>query len=479
MRLASGPDGESCFFRGPHRGHDVCGGNVDRFRSMQQRGPRVRTVLLNLVASPERRAAAQNLGWLIAERVGRLIANVVGGLIIARYLGPASFGVFNYAFAMVAVAIAIPQMGLDAPLKRELIRSPANTAELLSATWRLRLIAGALCYAAVLAWSAWGETDATARSLLLIFGLLLFQPALAVADLWLQANLQARSAVIAQLAALSAGLAARVVLVVAHARLWTFAAVAVAEAAAAAGLLTWFARRAGVRIGGGGRALMQRLASEAWPLCAASVAVMIYLRIDVVMLQRLAGSEAAGIYAAAVKISEIWYFLPIALGSSVLPALLRARASGPAAYFDRMQRYLDGSAALAYGLSVPIALLAPWLVRLAYGVRFAAAGPVLALHIWAAVFVFVGVARGQYLVNEGLNRFALLASILGAVVNVGLNFVLIPSAGPMGAAWATVISYALASWAASFLHPRVRRIGVMQLRALLLPITGWRYLRGT
>ncbi|HVU25131.1 MAG TPA: flippase [Opitutus sp.] len=424
------------------------------------------------------RAAARNFGWLAAERGVRLTCSVAGGLVVARYLGPAQFGVFNYALAMVTFLLAIAQMGLDALVQREVLATPERAAATLGAAGRLRLAAGAACYGAVLGWVWWGEADGEARRLLVIAGAMVFLPGLTVADLWLQANLQARRSALAQAMALVLGLAGRLWLVAARAPLWTFGAVVTAEALLAAGFLNVMAWRAGVRIARDRAAgLARRLAGEAWPLMLASIAVMIYLRIDVVMLQQLAGPAPAGIYAAAVRISEIGYFVPAAIASSVLPALLRSRAAGEAAYRERLQRYYDGSAALAYGLTVPVALAAPWVVRLLYGAAFADAGPVLALHVWASVFVFLGVARSQFLVNEKLTRFALLATSLGAAVNVGLNGLWIPRWGAMGAAWATLVSYALSAWASSFLHPAVRATGRMQTRALLLPLTGWRYLR--
>ena len=173
----------------------------------------------------------------------------------------------------------------------------------------------------------------------------------------------------------------------------------------------------------------------------------------------------------------MWYFVPTALASSVLPALLRARQHNAAEYARRQQQYYDLSAAVAYALSVPVALVAPWVVRVAYGAEFAAAGPILAVHIWSSVFVFLGVARGQWLVNEGLQKFYLGTTCAGAVANVALNLVLIPRWGGLGAAWATVVSYGLAAWLASYAHPAARATAAMQTRALLIPLRGWRYLR--
>ena len=203
------------------------------------------------------------------------------------------------------------------------------------------------------------------------------------------------------------------------------------------------------------------------------------MKIDEVMLRQMAGAESVGVYAAAAKLSEVWYFLPTALASSVLPALLRAKQNDAATYARRQQQYYDLSAAVAYALSVPIALVAPGIVRLAYGAGFEAAGPILAVHIWSSVFVFLGVARGQWLVNEGLQKFYLVATGAGAVANIVLNLVFIPRWGGLGAAWATVISYGLAAWLASYCHPAVRATATLQTRALLIPFRGWRYLRRT
>ena len=430
-----------------------------------------------LVAKPRFREAVANLGWLIADRAMRLVFTVLVGFWVARYLGPSQFGALNYALVVVGFGLVLAEGGVDAVVRRELIRTPERTPSLLAAVWRLRLSLGAACYLLVAAWAAWGRESSAEAGLLAIVGLLLFQPALAVADLWLQANLRARTSVLAQLSALAVGAATRIALIVGHAPLWVFGAAAVGEAWLAAVVLTLWARRAGVRLAGDQETgeLVRKLARESWPLLLSGVAISVYMRIDIVMLRQMVGESAAGIYAAAVRISELGYFVPMALASSVLPALLQARARGEAAYGERFQRYLDLSAALAYGFAVPLAVAAPWLVRLAYGAAFAPAAAVLVVHIWAAIFVFLGVARGQWLVNERLQRFYLAATVAGAGVNIVLNLLFIPRWGGVGSAWATVISQALAAWASSYFHPAVRATAARQTRALLLPFTGWRY----
>jgi PST family polysaccharide transporter len=435
--------------------------------------------LREIYERPKVRAFAANLGWLIGEKLMRLVCNVLVGFWVARYLGPGLFGRLNYALALVSLGLAVTECGVEAIVKRELIAAPERGAALLRAAWLLRLFLGAGCYVLLVAGSAFGGVGAGDRTLLAVAGLMLFQPALAVGDLWLQATLRARTAVCAQAVMLTVGALGRVLLIKGGAPVWAFAAIAAGEMLLAALLLTGLAKLAGLRWGvpACDRPWVRELFQEAWPLMVSSLAVMLYMRIDVVMLREMKGEAVAGIYSAAVKLSELGYFLPVALGSSLLPALLRSRAAGREAYGVRLQQYFDLSAGLAYALAVPCALLAPWLVRLVYGVSYAEAGPVLAMHAWGAVFAFSGVARAHFLFNESLGRLHLAATASGALLNIGLNWLLIPRHGPWGAALATVLAQAFVTWGLSYCFDATRWVAAMQTRALLIPFTWFRYVR--
>jgi len=432
-----------------------------------------------LLERPGARAAAHNLGWLVAEKGARLVLNVGVGFWVARHLGPAQYGALNYGLAVVGLVSLLAELGLESVVRRELIQAPARAVALMATTWGLRLAGGVAAYGLLVAGTWLGWATPTERGLLAVLGLTLFQPALMVTDLWFQARLCAKFSVQAQVAALTVGAVMRMALIVAGASLIGFAWAVVAEAAVAVALLAVLARREGLalRPGAFDPALARRLLHEVWPLMLSGFAVMLYLRIDAVMLRAMVGDAAVGIYSAAIRFTEIWYFLPMALGSSLLPSLLRARERGPGAYTARLQAYYDLSAGLAYLLSVPVALAAPWLIRLAYGPAFAAAGPVLALHVWSSVFVFLGVARGQFLVNESFTRFYLAATVVGAALNIGLNCWLIPRHGPWGAALATVVTQAVAAWLSSFCFAPVRQTAWMQTRALLIPVRWFRYVR--
>ena len=413
---------------------------------------------------------------MVADKGIRLFNGLLVGLVVARYLGVDRFGLLNYGLAVVALIVPLTELGLEQVLRRRLINEPSAAGDLLAAAFLTRLFVGAISFAAVCIY-AWSGADSQAGPFLLILGLMLFQSALAVPDSWLQASLMAKTSVVIGWVAMVFGAGLRLLLVWINAGLELLAWAVVAEMSLGAALLWLVAFRSGLpalrfnELRRTGCALFR----ESWPLLLSGVAVAFYMKVDVVMLRSMSSETEAGVYAAAVRLSEVGYFIPIALASSMLPFLLKSREQGPDDYGSTIQRYYDLNAALGYALAVPLALLAPYLVNTLYGTAFSGAGHVLSCHAFALVFVFLGVARGQYLTNEGWLRFELFSTSLGAVVNVGLNWFLIPKMGALGAAWATVIAYAVAAWGSSWLLADMRPNALMQTRALMIPITGWRY----
>nr|WP_237702471.1 flippase [Opitutus terrae] len=403
------------------------------------------------------------------------------GFWTARYLGPAQFGTLSYAMALVGIVSGVAELGLDNLVRRAVIQFPERADDWLKTAFALRLAGGAIGFALVLALVRSGWMSGPEQVLISVVGLTLFQPALFMPDLWFQARLEAKLSVQAQVVALVAGAAARIALIMREGPLVGFAWALVLEMLLGTVALGVQLRRRRPDRGGVwfDREIARRLLADAWPLLLAGFAVLLYLRMDAVMLRAMAGETAVGIYTAAARLTEIWFFVPTALAASVLPSLLRARERGVDAYARRLQGYYDANAGIAYAVAIPSSLAAPWLIELAYGISYREAGAVLALHVWSSVFVFLGVARGQFLVNEGHTRFYLAATVAGLLINVVLNLVLIPRAGAVGAAVATVLAQAVAAWLSSFCFAPTRTNGWMQTRALLIPFRWLPYVRCT
>ncbi len=210
-----------------------------------------------------------------------------------------------------------------------------------------------------------------------------------------------------------------------------------------------------------------QMLSQGWPLILSSMAILIYMRIDIVMLKLLQGDAAVGIYAAATRVSEVWYFIPAAIVSSVSPAIIKAKDNA-AIYYERLGKLFSLMSSIAIVIGSGIALCSHLIVHILYSDAFIAAAPVLAVHIWASVFVFLGIAQGPWNIAENLLKLLFFRTLAGALTNILLNFILIPKFSALGAAIATVASYAVAGVFANALDVRTRPIFFLQLRSFFL-----------
>ncbi|KUM52537.1 flippase [Rheinheimera sp. EpRS3] len=200
----------------------------------------------------------------------------------------------------------------------------------------------------------------------------------------------------------------------------------------------------------------QLLKRSSW-LWLSGIVSVIYLKIDIVMIGSMAGTEQAGIYAAASRLSELWYVFPATLAARYYPDMLKAHQQGWPHYFLKLRRFAIMFFAAAFNIAVIMSLSAPWIISLLFGENFSAAVEVLRIHIWAGCFIFVRYLISQHLVITEQEPLSLLSHGIGAVLNVGLNLWLIPKMGIVGAAWATLISYAYASFFFLFLSSSTRK----------------------
>jgi polysaccharide transporter, PST family len=107
------------------------------------------------------------------------------------------------------------------------------------------------------------------------------------------------------------------------------------------------------------------------------------------------------------------------------------------------------------------------IVTTLFGSEYVESGQILAVHIWAAVFVFMGVATSPWFIAEGLNHLSFQRTFLGGITNIILNLFLIPFYQGMGAAIATVLSYAIAAFLANSFNSKTQKIFMIQLKCFV------------
>lgn len=421
--------------------------------------------------TPGLRRVLANTAWLSADKVIRVGVGLLVGVWVARYLGPEQFGLLNFATAFVGLFGAVAGLGLQGIVVRDIVREPACKEETLGTAAMLQFVGGLLAYGLILGAIFWlRPEDTMAKVLVAILGSTMLFKASEVAIYWFESQVLSKYTVWVQNGVFLVIAAVKVVLILNHAPLVAFAWATMAEALVVALLM-------GVMLGLRGPRLRQlrltlarakTLIGDSWPLMLSGIAIMIYMKIDQIMLGQMVGDEAVGIYSAAVRVSEVWYFVPMAIVASVFPAILETKKRSERLYYDRLQRLYDLMVWLAIAVALPMTFLSTAIVTLLFGDAYAQAGSVLAIHIWAAVFVFLGVASGKWFLAENRQIFSLQRTVFGAIANVILNLLMIPNFGVLGAAWATVVSYAIAAMFADVAQRETRRMFIMKISAFNL-----------
>jgi PST family polysaccharide transporter len=423
---------------------------------------------------PGLRRILGNMGWLMVDRVIRMGMGLVVGVWVARYLGPAQFGSLNFAVAFVALFGSVTTLGLDGIVMREVLQKADDAAEILGTTLALKVGAGLVAVAVAIGTVRLIQSqDREALLLVSILSLTLVFQALDTIDVFFQSQVRSKITVWAKNGAFLFFVAVRGYLVIAKAPLWTFAVATTGETAlGAAGLVL------GYELSGGRlsswRSSKKRaieLLRQSWPVIFSAMAIMVYMRLDMVMLKMMQGDFAVGLYAAATRISEVWYFIPMVLVSSVSPAIIRAK-DNPELFYERLRRLFSLMTQSACVIGSIVALASNAVVRILYSSAYRGAGPVLAVHVWASVFVFLGVAQAPWDISKNLLKLGLYRTLSGAVINVILNLYLIPRYSAMGAAIATVVSYAVSAVFANIFSAQTRPIFYMQMRSFI-PTKFW------
>jgi len=186
--------------------------------------------------------------------------------------------------------------------------------------------------------------------------------------------------------------------------------------------------------------LSKELLKNSWPLFLSTGAVAIYMRIDQVMIKSMLGDTEVGYYAVALRLVELWYFVPAIICSSLFPPIVRAKEISKEHYNHRLQMLFTLMVWLAITIALGLTLAGPYIVNWLYGNRYVDATPILLIYSWNLVCVFAVIARTKWVITENLVHWALYCSAGGAIINVILNYILIDYMGVTGAAASTLIS---------------------------------------
>jgi O-antigen/teichoic acid export membrane protein len=388
----------------------------------------------------------QNTGWLFVSRILSALVSFLTTIFIARKIGPENFGQLSYALSFVGIFSFLSSLGLDNVLYRDLIKYPEKKKEYLGSALTLRLIAGTLVTTIIVIMAIFFAKDDVSRVLIFILASGCIFNSFQIVNYEFQAQVKSiYPSIISFLVTLILNILKILILVSGKGVIY-LAFVLLFESILYA-VFYWFAYEK--KIEGSifewkfNMEISRNLLKDSWPLMFTSAFMLIYSRIDQILIKNMIDAHAVGIYDAAVKVAEVWYFIPGIIVSSLFPAIVNAKKTSEILYYARLKKLFITLIFIAIAIALPVSILAPFIINLIYGSAFMDGVIILQIYVWSCLGTFLSILTNSYLVTENHRAILFFQSFVPMVLNIMLNLLWIPKYGIVGSAYATLISYSL------------------------------------
>lgn len=415
----------------------------------------------------------RNLFWAVLGKVVQLISGLIVGIIIARYLGPERYGLMNYVISYVFLFQTFAIFGLDQIEIREEARGEQPYQKIIGTAFGLKVMFSIL-FMAIVSLTSWlTDADGYTTLLVAIYSLTIVLNSFGVIRNYFFAIVQNEYVVKSEIARTAVGIIIKLLLLASHANLtWFIVAYAFDGVLLSTGYFVAYQAKVGsVREWTFSSRYARFLLKESFPLLLTSAAVIVYQRIDQVMIGQMIDKEAVGFFAVASRFVEVLLFIPMMLTQTITPLLVKAREESQAVYEQKAQQFMNLSVWLSLLASALTACLAYWLVTLTFGQAYLPAVAVLQVMAFKAAATALSSTAGAMLVTEGLQRLAIFRDGVGCLVCVVFNYLLLPRYGIIAAAFVAIASTVAAGYLADAVIPAYRHLFVRQTRTLL---TGWK-----
>ena len=410
----------------------------------------------------------KNTSWLLFEQVFRMVLSLVVTSLTARYLGTEQFGMLQYSMAYILLFSTIGNLGIDSILVNEMMRQKDRIGQLLGTTIMLRMIMAVLSFIGVLGLFMLTQMEPLLYSLISLQALSLVFIVFDSIEYWFQAKLQSKYVVLSKSIAFLFVSIWRLALIYWQLPLIYFAFATVIEAILMALLLVYFYRNfAGPRLHFSFETAKQLLQASKYFFVAGGV-IMLYTQLDKIMLGYLKDTSEVGIYTAAMTISSMWMFIPLAFVESARPLLVEAKAKDEKSYLKKTKQLFRLIIWLGIVASVFISLFSKPLIYVIYGANYMEAVAVLIVLIWSRIFAMIGTIKALWLTLENLGKYQIYFVVIAAVLNIVFNVLLISPYGAVGAAISTLLAEMISAFFAVLFFSKTKSLFRIILDACLL-----------
>lgn len=400
----------------------------------------------------------QNSGWIIGQQCFQMLLQLIVGVLTARYLGPSNYGSLNYTASFVAFFTSIASLGMDGVVIKKMIDHPEDEGTYLGSAMGFRLLSSLLSIISVsLIVYILNPSEPIKLTLVFLQSFQLSFKAIQILNSWFQRYLRSKYVSIGKILACIIVSAYRIFLLVTAKSIFWFAfSNALTELVIAGVEIFFYHRSRGPKLKFDFQ-IGKSILAESYHFIISGLMVAIFGQMDKIMIGQVMTDADVGLYTTAAQICTMWIFVPTAIISSFQPIIMEHKKDGnEQIYIRKLQQLYSFVIWLCIFVSAGIALLANPIVNILYGEAFAGSVRTLKILIWCETFSMIGTARGIWILCEKKNKYTKYYLFVGAVVNLVLNAIWIPTIGIDGAAYATLITQVVTSLIAPLLFKGTR-----------------------
>ena len=409
----------------------------------------------------------KNAAWIIGVQIVKALLGIVISMLTARYLGPANFGLINYAASIVAFVSPIMFLGLNNILVQELCNNPNNEGEILGTSICLSFISSLLCIAGVVSFVSIANSNEKETLLVcFLYSLLLVFQSFDLIQYWFQAKLMSKYSSIVSLIAYGIISLYKAFLLVSGKTVFWFAVSNALDYFIISGLLLLIYKRVGNQKLRFVLSTGKRLLSKSKYFIVSNLMIVVFAETDKVMLKLMVGNASTGYYSAAIVCAQLVSFVFTAIIDSFRPVAFEEKEKSIEAFEKCVISLYSIIIYCALFYSLCMTIFSPITIRTLYGNEYEPAIVVLKVIVWYCCASYLGGARDIWILAENKQKHLLVINSVGAFLNVLLNLILIPRIQAVGAAIASVVTQFAINIIFVSIYSPTRRNGFLMLQAL-------------
>ena len=409
----------------------------------------------------------KNASWIIGCRVIQAVLALILSMLTARFLGPSNFGVINYAASLVAFITPLMHLGITNVIVREIVDNPDNEGEILGSAiccCSLSAVLSILGLAVFVFFANASEKETIIVCIL--YSILLLCQAFEITQYWFQAKLKSKYSSIIMLIAYFVTSIYKIALLILQKNVYWFAiSNALDYFLIAIGLFIVYKKLGGQKLSFSPTFAKKLLRTGKYYIIS-SMMVTIFAQTDKIMLKFMLDSESVGFYSAAVACAGMTSFLFSAIIDSFRPVIFENKNKDKYLYLSNLK--------LLYGIiifvsllqSIVMTLFANLIIKILYGQQYLNAIPALQVVVWYTTFSYLGSVRNVWILAENKQKYLWIINLSGALLNVILNFILIPVWGIVGAAVASLITQIFTNVIIGFIIKAIRENNKIMFQSL-------------